>query len=338
MLHSLIVGLGRSGRGLHAPSLAKARAAARGLFVPGPVLGHDPLRPGAEGVTVVDSLEEAARRRPPRRTVVHLCTPPHLRAEPLERLARLGYRMVIVEKPLALDLAELAAIARLRRRWGLRLTVATPWTASALSERLLAARRSAAFGRLRALTVLQHKPRFTRTLESPGHPTAFDIEVPHALAVAVALAGDAEVAAAGLEDMTVDGLRLPGLGAARMDLVHHTGVLTRIESDLTAPLRERRIVLEFDEAVLTGHYPCSDADHTAQLTVAVRGRGPARTVFTDDALTAFLHRCYARYATPCRDLGDLPVHVEAVRLLAEAKDMCSPRTPDTEEVESAVGA
>ncbi|MFY7065792.1 Gfo/Idh/MocA family oxidoreductase [Nocardiopsis changdeensis] len=337
MLHTLIVGLGRSGRGLHAPSLAKARAGGGGGRAPRPRGGPHPPHPRAEGVTAVPSLEEAARRLPPRSTVVHLCTPPHLRAEPLERLARLGYRMVVVEKPLALDLAELAAIARLRRRWGLRLTVATPWTASALSARLLAVHRSGVFGRLRTLTVLQHKPRFTRTLESSGHPTAFDVEVPHALAVAVALAGDAEVAGAELDDMAFDGIRLPGLGAARMDLVHHTGVLTRIESDLTSPLRERRIVLEFDEAVLTGHYPCSDADHTAQLTVAAHGRGPTRSVFTDDALTAFWHRCYARFAQPARDLGDLPVHVEAVRLLAEAKDLCSARAAE-QEVESAVGA
>jgi hypothetical protein len=74
MLHTLIVGLGRSGRGLHVPSLAKARATARGLFAPGPVMGHDPFRAGAEGVTSVPSLEEAVRRRPPGSTVVHPTT------------------------------------------------------------------------------------------------------------------------------------------------------------------------------------------------------------------------------------------------------------------------
>jgi hypothetical protein len=336
MLHTLIVGLGRSGRGLHLPSLAKARAAAPSLFAPGPVMGHDPLCPGADGLLAVASPEEAARRRPPRDTVVHLCTPPHLRAEPLETLARLGYRSIIVEKPLALDLVELAAIARLRRRWDLDLAVSTPWSASALSRRLSAARRSGAFGALRAITVRQHKPRFTRSLGSPGHPTAFDIEVPHALAVVVALAGGADVAAAGLEDMVVDGARLPGLGGARLDLVHHTGVLTRIESDLTSPLRERRIVLEFDEVVLTGHYPCSEADHTAQLSVAVPGRAPTRSVFHDDAFTAFLRACYTRYSRPRRTRGDLPVHVEAVRLLSEAKNLCSPRTDDPREADSAV--
>ncbi|GHC82197.1 hypothetical protein GCM10007079_22910 [Nocardiopsis terrae] len=337
MLHTLIVGLGRSGLGLHAPSLAKARAAAPAHFAPGPVLGYDPHRGRAGGVLTVPSLEEAARRRPPSETVVHLCTPPHLRARILRDLALLGYRMVIVEKPLALDLAELAEIARLRRRWGMDLTVSTPWSASSLSRRLLAVRHGGAFGRLRALTVLQHKPRFTRTLEFPGHPSAFDVEVPHALALAVALAGGADVASAELSDMAVAGARLPGLGGARLDLVHHTGVLTRIESDLTAPLRERRIVLEFDEAVLTGHFPCSEADHTAQLSVAVPGHEPARSVFPDDALTELLGSCYARYSSSPRPPGELSVHVEAVRLLVEAKNLCSPHTADRE-VNSAVGA
>lgn len=342
MLHTLIVGLGRAGRGLHAPSLAKVRAAAPALFAPGPVMGHDPHVGEVDGILPFPSLEDAARHRPPRDTVVHLCTPPGLRARSLERLARLGYRRIIVEKPLAPDLVELAAIARLRRRWDLDLTVTTPWSASALSGRLLEVRRSHAFGALRAITVFQHKPRFTRTLEAPSHPTAFDIEVPHALAMAVTLAGGADVTAAELDDMVLGRTRIPGLGGARLTLAHHTGVLTRIESDLTAPLRERRIVLEFDEAVLTGHYPCSEADHTAQLMVAVPGREPTRSIFVDDALTALLHSCYARYREPRRERGDLPVHVEAVRLLAEAKRRCSPQPhpslPTRWEVADAVGA
>lgn len=342
MLHTLIVGLGRAGRGLHAPSLAKVRAAAPALFAPGPVMGHDPHAGEVDGVLRFSSLEEAARHRPPRDTVVHLCTPPRQRARSLERLARLGYHRIIVEKPLAPDLVELAAIARLRRRWDLDLTVTTPWSASTLSARLLGIRRSQTFGALRAITVFQHKPRFSRTLESPVHPTAFDIEVPHALAMAVTLAGGADVVAAELDDMVLGRTRLPGLGGARLDLVHHTGVRTRIESDLTAPLRERRIVLEFDEAVLTGHYPCSEADHTAQLMVTVPGEEPVRSIFVDDALTELLHSCYARYSRHRREPGDLPVHVEAVRLLSEAKNRCSPQpySPLTarREVADVVGA
>ncbi|MFC9087354.1 Gfo/Idh/MocA family oxidoreductase [Nocardiopsis dassonvillei] len=337
MLHTLIVGLGRSGEGLHLPSLAKARAQAPALFAPGPVVGFDPFRGPVEGVLSADSLEEAARCAPPPRTVVHLCTPPHLRSGPLEHLARLGYRMVVVEKPLALDLVDLAAVARLRRRWDLDLTVTTQWLDSALTRRLRAAVRGRVFGDLRAVTVVQNKPRFTRTAQAPGHPTAFDVEVPHALAVVISLAGGADVTAASLEDMVTEQTRLPGLGRARLDLAHHGGVRSRIDSDLTSPVRERRIALEFDRAVLTGHYPCSAADHTAQLSVDATGHRASHSVFADDALPAFLRAAYARYARSFRGPGTLPVQVEAVRLLTEAKRLCAAHGR-RQEVGSAVGA
>ncbi|WP_157570637.1 hypothetical protein [Microtetraspora malaysiensis] len=34
------------------------------------------------------------------------------------------------------------------------------------------------FGGLRRIRVVQNKPRFTHGTTAPGHPTAFDIEVP----------------------------------------------------------------------------------------------------------------------------------------------------------------
>ncbi|MFC7739935.1 hypothetical protein ACFQXA_01635 [Nocardiopsis composta] len=149
------------------------------------------------------------------------------------------------------------------------------------------------------------------------------MEVPHALAVVLALAGGADIALASLEDMVTEQGRLPLLGRARLALAHHRGVRTEIDSDLTSPVRERRIRLEFDEAVLTGHYPCSAADHTAQLRVEAAGREPTRSVFTDDALPEFIRAAYARYAERAPDPGALPVQVEAVRLLAEAKRLCA---------------
>ena len=82
MLHTLIVGMGGSGRGLHLPALARVRAAAPGLLTGAPVVAVDPFRPpaGVAGVVTAGSLEEAARLHPPARTVVHLCTPPGARA------------------------------------------------------------------------------------------------------------------------------------------------------------------------------------------------------------------------------------------------------------------
>lgn len=329
MLHTLIVGMGRAGGGLHLPSLSKVRAESPKLVAPTPVAVYDPFRPPADapGVVAVGSLEEAGRCVPPRRTVVHLCTPPHVRVAMLERLAELGYRKIIVEKPLALDLVELAAVARVRRRWNLEITVATPWLDSALTRRLRAAVDSGTFGGLRGIRVVQNKPRFTRTVAAPHHPTAFDIEVPHALAVVLSLAGGARVADASWEDMVTERLRLPRLGRARLRLDHYSGVRTQIDSDLTSPVRERRITLEFEAATLVGHYPCSAADSTAQLRAVTADGEGTWSAFADDALSAFFHGVYGRYAeSPCSPRG-LPIQVDAVRLLTEAKHLCSAQEP-----------
>ncbi|WP_221762261.1 oxidoreductase [Nonomuraea sp. WAC 01424] len=332
MLHAFIVGMGRSGAGLHLPSLAKVRAAAPGLLAPDPVVVLDPLLPpgGVRGAVTAGSPEEAATLAPPDRTVVHLCTPPHVRAGMLARLAPLGYRKFIVEKPLALDLVGLAAVARVRRRWGLDLTVATHWLDSTLTGRLRAAMHAEEYGPLRQIRVVQNKPRFTRSAARPDAATAFDIEVPHALAVVLSLAGGARISGASWEDMVTERLRLPRLGRARLRLDHYSGVRTEIDSDLTSPVRERRITLHFERGTLTGHYPCSDADHTAQLRVAT-AEGERRSVFADDALPAFLLAAYRRYARARCSPGALPVQVDAVRLLTEAKDLCAAHEPGREE-------
>lgn len=342
MLHTLIVGMGRSGQGLHLPALARVRAAAPGLLARTPVVAVDPFRPpaGVPGVVAARSLEEAARLRPPARTVVHLCTPPGARASVLAGLARLDYRKIIVEKPLAVDLAGLVDVARIRRRWDLDVTVVTHWLDSALTRRLRAAVHGGRHGELRRIEVIQNKPRFTRSAAAQDHPTAFDVELPHALAVVLSLAGGARITAASWDDMVVEPLRIPRLGRARLRLDHFTGTRTEIDSDLTSPVRERRITLEFDRAVLVGHYPCSEADHTAQLRVVQAGREVARSVFTDDAFAAFLRGVYARYAGPAAGLHrTLPVQVDTVRLLTEAKRLCALQGAGTlrrEEVHDAV--
>lgn len=326
MLHTLIVGMGRSGQGLHLPALARVRAAAPGLLARTPVIAVDPFRPPAEvpGVVAAGSLEEAARLRPPARTVVHLCTPPGARASVLAGLARLGYRKIIVEKPLAVDLAGLVAVARIRRRWGLDVAVVTHWLDSALTRRLRTAVHGGRHGELRRIEVIQNKPRFTRSAAAHDHPTAFDVELPHALAVVLSLAGGARITAASWDDMVFEPVRIPRLGRARLRLDHFTGARTEIDSDLTSPVRERRITLEFDRAVLVGHYPCSEADHMAQLRVVRAGREVARSVFTDDAFAAFLRGAYDRYAGPVAGMHrTLPVQVDAVRLLTEAKRLCA---------------
>ncbi|GAA4916721.1 Gfo/Idh/MocA family oxidoreductase [Streptomonospora salina] len=358
MLHTLVVGAGRSGRGLHLPALARAGALAgrRRVFAPGPILCFDPSPARAPGpdpaadTRPVASLRAAAAAADPARTVVHLCTPPGVRTALLEELAELGYRRILVEKPLAADERELAAVLALRRRFGLRLVVVSQWLTSALTHRLRAAVRDGRLhglgphgggaerdrapdlGRLRKVAVVQRKPRFLRSLTSRSHPTAFDVELPHSVGVALALGGAARVRSAWWSDMSLGNVEVPRLGRAGLTLEHGAGATTEVFSDLTAPTRERRITLDFDHGTLVGHYPCSADDDTAQLRTATDD-GSLHLVFHDDALPDFVLAAYEHFAglrrLPERDA--LGLQVRAVRLLTAAKALCAgtPSAPDT---------
>jgi predicted dehydrogenase len=328
VLRTLVVGLGRSGAGLHIPVVLRARSLSEQLFADAPVVAVDPYRTpmvDPADVTHVRSLDAARRLVDPARTVVHLCTPPDLRAPVLERLAELGFRRLIVEKPLAVDEASLAEVLRLRARYELRLVVVAHWLTSALTARLLSTIESGDLGTLRVISVRQRKPRFRRSLATAGHASAFDIEIPHPLGVALRLAGAAEVTEAGWEPMTVGGVTLPHLGGAHLTLRHVGGVRTDIASDLTSPVRERRISLRFDEGEAVGHFAASEDDEYARLTVTSHGTTRTSTtrteVFPDDALTAFMLRAYQDFSLPASDRDELATHADVVRLLCAARHL-----------------
>ncbi|GAB2687655.1 Gfo/Idh/MocA family oxidoreductase [Kitasatospora kifunensis] len=322
MLRTLIVGLGRAGAGLHLPVLRRLRREPDHPFAPLPLLAVDPglsTSPDPAEVTLAASLEAARRLLDPARTVVHICTPPQHRAELVTELAELGFRRLIIEKPLAAEPADLAKLAELVHERRLQVSVVAPWLASTLTDRLEQLVHSGEFGALKRISVRQHKPRFRRSLVTHGHPTAFDIEIPHALGVALLLAGDGEVTTAHWHDLRVGDQIRPLLGGARLELAHHSGVHTEIVSDLTSPVRERRITLRFAHGTAIGHFPGSADDEYAQLRLSGR-RMCSREVFADDALSSYLARAYRRFL-----LGSLPPeaefdgHVKAVRLLSEAK-------------------
>ncbi|MCT2585545.1 oxidoreductase [Actinophytocola gossypii] len=312
MPHTLVVGLGRSGGDLHVPVLGRLRHAHPELFPAHPIVGFDP-RPGltlGDGITV-DSLDHAAVLLPPADTVAHVCTPPDVRVHVLDRLARLGFRRVVVEKPLVEDLASLAEVEHLRAWHGLDIVVVTHWLAATLTRRLDALVRSGDAGPLELITVHQEKPRFTRSAHSRSHTDAFVVEIPHALAVALTLAGPAELTAAGWTDAATG-----PLAGAWLTMRHAGGVRTTIRSDLTSPVRRRKITLRLRDAVAVGHYPVSADDHHAQLRVGAT----RREVFEDEALGAFLLAAYRYFAgVEPAPPGSFAVHADVVRLLAEAR-------------------
>jgi predicted dehydrogenase len=324
MLTSLIIGLGRAGAGLHLPAL---RRLPESLRDPGSdVLGLDPgIAPGAAfpGLTLVASARDAAVRTDPATTVVHLCTPPTARATVVAELAAHGFRRFLIEKPLAAGDADLEALLRVVHDYRLYVVPVSQWLTSALTGRIEKMITGGAFGPLRALEFRQRKPRFTRSLRDWAHPTAFDVEVPHALGVALTLAGSGRVGAAGWGALRTDDAVLPRLGTAWLTVAHDGGVRTWIESDLGSPVRERRIHARFAGGSVTGYYPCSEADHHAQLVID-DGRQRTWTTFVDDAITACLADAYRRFTAaagldPAPVTDGLAVNADVVRLLCEAK-------------------
>lgn len=335
MLHTLLVGLGRSGRELHLPVLRRLRQDAGAgcdnagcdnaatVFAAAPPVGFDlaPLPAGqaTPGLVTVDTLAEARARLDPRTTVVHLCTPPGHRAEVLRDLAELGFTRFLVEKPLGVDGEAVAETRAVRDAYGLRLAVVAPWLHSTLTARLSETVRSGRLGALRRITVRQHKPRLRRSLSTPSHPTAFDVELPHSVGVALRLAGGGTVTDAAWSDATCGDRVVPRMGTAELTLAHDAGATTRIVSDLVSPVRERSMVLDFDAGRAIGHYPVSGEDNFAHLRVTPIGLPEEYEVFQDDALDACILDTYRGFAAHTDFTADFELQAQVVRLLESAK-------------------
>ncbi|WNV88988.1 Gfo/Idh/MocA family oxidoreductase [Umezawaea sp. Da 62-37] len=326
MLRTLIIGLGRAGAGLHLAVLRRLRAGWEwdAVFDPAPVIAVDPRAHGAslgKDVLVTASIAEAAARLDPARTVVHVCTPPAVRLDLLRELAGLGFREIIVEKPITTDRAALAEILNLADAEELRLAVVAPWLASALTARLVELVANGGLGALRSVEIMQSKPRMGRSLANDGHPTAFDVEPPHSLGVCLRLAGAARLVDARLSDMTIGSTVIPNMGSAEL-VLRHEAATSRIVSDLASPVRERRIELDFAGGHVIGHYPGSADDHYAQLHVAAEGGPASRDVFPDDALTAYMRDTYLGFQQGKDFRDELAIGCQVAELIAEAKDLC----------------
>lgn len=320
MLGTLVVGLGRAGTGLHLPAVRTLRS--RGAPPLSPIVVYDPVRsvqPGPD-VVVARSPAHAAALLDPAATVVHVCTPPSARLDPLTAFAAAGFRAFLVEKPLATDQHALADLLDLARSADLDIVPVAQWRHSELTRRLLDLR--ATLGRPLSITVRQAKPRFTRTLEGDTHPSAFDVEAPHSVALATRLAGQARVISAGCADMLLGAAVFPGLGGAWLSLAHDDGPRTDITTDLTAPVRERRVAVEFEGGAAVGHFAVSAADEFAQLSVRTPG-AKTRSVFRDDSLTAFVERAYRHFGGEQPMPGELAAGAEVVSLIVEAKRLAA---------------
>jgi predicted dehydrogenase len=330
MAQTLIVGFGRAGRELHLGCLMKLRDASRGGRPLTTELGvveweEDRFRDlSLRHVEVFPTLA-AARRHFGEDTVVHICTPPSTHLRILRDAARQGYYRMLVEKPLVDRSEDLTQLHPLVDNYGLLIFVVSNWLTSSLTGRIgkLVENFSVRWSRM---TISQLKPRFTRTLSNPGHATAFEVEIPHQIALSLFLAGqDLEVRSADCQEMVVNGTTIPHMGQATVTLHDKRGRIIVLHSDLTAPVRQRSVDVTFEDGTrAVGYYPATDADSFSQLFTFCGGRAPIRReILFDDSLATFFTEAYNHFAANGRrPVSDVVFNASVVSLMSKAKSIC----------------
>ncbi|MFG2263764.1 hypothetical protein [Streptomyces sp. NPDC048720] len=321
----VILGYGRAGRDLHHRSLRVL--AERGCRPASDVVVVDRVRPvdPPPGIRWRRSLAEAlATLGSPASAVVHIATPVGGRVQAVRALAAAGVRRAIMEKPYAETPAAARELTAAVRDSGIELLPVAVWPSSTVTRHVGALVAAGRIGRLVSLHFEQSKPRFRRSLDNTAHSSAFEVELPHQVLLALHLGGDAEVAEAGAWPLSTSAGTAPALGGAMLRLRHRGGLVSTLVSDLTSPVRVRRLRLRGTEGEIVAHYPISGDDPFGQ--VQVTGQRD-RTVCPDAPLTAFIENCYRFFdGTGERPDGTDPqLHLRVTELLAAASAAAVPR-------------
>ncbi|THA63918.1 Gfo/Idh/MocA family oxidoreductase [Streptomyces sp. A0642] len=314
---SVIVGYGHAGRDLHHRAL---RDITGGRST---VIAVDP-RPaevaGGEWVpdvrSAVTALWAAGHRVAD--AVFHVAVPPDAHRDCLEQLLRVGAQRFILEKPIAHTVQEAAHLVDLVEATGAMVLPMSVWPASRVTEAAEELVASGTIGEPVSYHMEQSKPRFRRSLQTRGHGSAFEVELPHQLLLALHLAGSvAEVTGSRGWDLPLPTGRLARLGGAEVTLRHTSGARTTLYTDLASPVRRRRLHIHGTEGTLVADYPVSGDDDFGQVRIAGR---PVRKVVQDAPLTRFIEQAYAHFRGEApAPRSDLALHLESMELLDTAR-------------------
>lgn len=308
-LTPVIVGYGRAGRDLHHASL-------RHLGEHQEIIAVDPRPPVASrAVTWQPTLDAALSQVDLDRAVFHVTTPVADHFPVVARLVEAGARNVVLEKPIAATAAEAREIAALAGHT--RILAVGVWLSSAVTRRIEEVIADGVIGAVRSLRMEQMKPRFTRSAGAVEAAHATEVELPHQLLLALHLGGGpGELADTVTWGMPLpDGGELPGAGGVDVTLRQPNRVTTRLVSDLTCPVRLRRLRVTGTRGTLVAHFPISSDDHTGQVILP----GREREVVRDLPLTQFLDAAYGFFAgRSAPPPGDLALHVRVAELVEQA--------------------
>lgn len=315
-LQAVIVGYGHAGRDLHHRALQQNFGQRCNVIAVDPQAVDVP-----DGSVHVPSLDAAIRilegnGNAAPDAVFHIATPPESHLACLEELIRLGARKIIIEKPLALRRAEAARISDLGNRAAIIPVSVWPW--SRVTAKLNEVIESEQIGKIEALYMEQSKPRFARSLASAAHPSAFEVELPHQLLLALRLAGpEAGIISAFAWPMRLPHHVIPAMGGALLTLRHSEGaVVSTLLTDLTSPVRRRHLRIRGTRGEITADYPLGAGDLYGQLQTT----GGTRVIIRDEPITQFMKAAYSRLLTGTPAPGDLSLHVRTVDLLETARD------------------
>ncbi|NYV76722.1 Gfo/Idh/MocA family protein [Streptomyces sp. UH6] len=314
---SVIIGYGRAGRDLHHRALRDIAGADPAVTAVDP---RPAEVPGGQWVPDVRGAVRALRASGHRVSdaVFHVTVPPDAHRDCLEQLLSVGARHFILEKPVAptvQEAAHLVDLAEVTRAVVLPMSV---WPNSRVTEAAEALVASGAIGAPVAYHMEQSKPRFRRSLQDRGHASAFEVEMPHQMLLALHLAGPvAEVTASRGWDLPLPAGRLAGLGGAEVELRHHDGTTTTLYTDLSSPVRRRRLHVHGTEGTLVADYPVSGDDDFGQVRIV---GSTVHRVVQDAPLTRFVEQAYAHFrGEGPAPHGDLALHLRSMELIDAAR-------------------
>lgn len=304
----VIVGYGRAGRDLHHASLRRMTGIEQ-------VIAVDPREVTAPDVTWLPTVAAALDRVDVTRAVFHVTTPVADHHAVVGWLAAAGARNVVLEKPMAATAGEARAIAAIAGHT--RILPVGVWLSSTVTRRIEQAIADGVIGAVRSLRMEQMKPRFNRSAGAREAAKATEVELPHQLLLALHLGGGpGELADTITWGMPMpDGSELAGAGGVDVTLRQPNRVTARLMSDLTCPVRLRRLRVTGTRGTLVAHYPISSDDHTGQVILP----GRERELVRDLPLTQFLDTAYGFFAgRNAPPPGDLALHVRVAELVEEA--------------------
>lgn len=328
MYRSLIVGFGYAGRMLHLPCIRKVQKHCnKSEFIFDSKVGAvDPLLSVRAGQDT-DNLEYFTKLTDiqlfdPNQTIVHICTAPEKHFDTIKQVADLGYKKIIVEKPLTISLENLEKIIEIEKARKLDILVVANWVYSSLTARINEIISTKIYGRVLHLSIEQNKPRFSRTIANSTHTTVFDVEIPHEVALSQYLLGPIkEITGSMYGDMVFNGTIVRKMGKVQIALLHQNGHTSALYSDLTSPIRKRVVNVYFEDHLIVGNYPIGSDDNHSQVSVFHDSKLFNSEIIPDDPLTSCLTEFYKYFIGEIQDkpVSDLLFNSEVIRAIYRSK-------------------